>query len=187
MKDGVPSLEELIEGVKFGDPRAQKKLYETYYSYAKTVCLHYGSSEEESVEILNDGFLSIFKHIELYDNTYSFKTWMRKIMINKAIDYFRKYHKLKTFNLENSEVVFFSAEDLHTFDAIEDLVPYLQKLSPRYRMVLNLHILEDLSHEEIATKLNISAGTSRSNLFRAIENIRKLICHADSITAQSKR
>lgn len=175
MKESVPSLAAILDGVKNQDRKSQKWLYETYYSFAKNICLHYSSSEQEAVEILNDGFLKVFTHIEMYDDTYSFKTWLRKILINKSIDYFRKYHKVKIIDIEQADPVILSAEDLNLLDKIEDLFPYLRKLSPMYRLVLNLHVLEDYSHEEIAQKLNISTGTSRSNLFRAIENLRKLM------------
>lgn len=175
MEHSPPSFQTLLQELKLGNRRAQKTLYEQYYAYAKNICLHYSGSEEEAVEILNDGFLSVFSHIDLYDDTYSFKTWLRKILIHKSIDYFRKYHKLKTIDLEYQEPVFLSRDDFPNLDNIDDLIPALRRLSPAYRMVLNLYVLEDLSHEEIADKLKISPGTSRSNLFRAIENLRKLM------------
>ncbi len=175
MGSSQPSLQQLIEDLKLRNRRAQKILYEQYYAYAKNICLHYSNSEEEAVEILNDGFLSVFNHIEFYDNTFAFKTWLRKILIRKAIDYFRKYHKVKTVDLEPFNDVFISQNDFPNLDSIESLIPALRKLSPMYRMVLNLYVLEDLTHEEISGKLNISPGTSRSNLFRALENLRKLL------------
>lgn len=175
MIDGQPSLATILDGVKKGNRIAQKQLYEGYYSYAKNLCRHYSNSEEEAVEILNDSFLNVFRHIEMFDDSYAFKTWLRKIIIHKSIDYFRKYHKVKIVDLDPADPVFFNEEDYQVLDTIDDLVPALRKLSPMYRMVLNLHILEDLSHEEIAQKLNITAGTSRSNLFRAIENLRKIM------------
>ncbi len=184
MKDGIPSLVGIIEGVKREDRKAQKLLYESYYSYAKTICLLYSSSEEDAVEILNDSFLNVFRHIELYDDTYSFKTWLRKIIVHKAIDYFRKYNKSKSVDLESVPLELLSQEDQAVFDNIEDLMPCIKKLSPMYRLVLNLHVLEDLSHEEIGKKLNISPGTSRSNLFRAIATIRKLLNPADHALAK---
>ena len=175
MGQSPPSFQVLIEEVKRGNRRAQKALYEQYYAYAKNICLHYSSSAEEAVEILNDGFLSVFNHIDLYDHTYSFKTWLRKILIHKSIDYFRKYHKIKTQDFGDLDPPFIGPGEYPDLDKIDDLIPVLRKLSPAYRMVLNLYVLEDFTHEEIAKKLNISAGTSRSNLYRAIENLRKLI------------
>jgi len=175
MEHGSPSFQALFEEVKLGNRRAQKTLYEQYYAYAKNICLHYSSSAEEAVEIMNDGFLSVFNHIELYDNTYSFKTWLRKILIHKSIDYFRKYHKIKVVDPEYSDPVFISRDEYPNLDRIDELIPALRKLSPAYRMVLNLYVLEDFTHDEIAEKLKISPGTSRSNLYRAIENLRKLI------------
>lgn len=169
-------LADLIDGVKLGLREAQKALYERYYSYAKSVCLQYSSSEMEAVEILNDGFLKILTNIELYDPEYSFKGWLRKIMINKSIDYYRKFqNKNFTYATDDVHLNIPGEDDFPDLDAIEDLLPVLQKLSPAYQVVLNLYVLEEYSHEEIAKKLNITASTSRSNLSRALLKLRELL------------
>ncbi|MFZ1424757.1 MAG: sigma-70 family RNA polymerase sigma factor [Saprospiraceae bacterium] len=171
-----PALSELLQGVKLGQRSAQKALYEQYYSFAKTICLQYSSSEAEAVEILNDGFLKILTQIDLYNSDYSFKSWLRKIMIHKAIDYYRQ-HKAKTqlLSLDSGKIQEPSYYDFPNLDNIEDLIPVLQKLSPAYRLVLNLYVLEEYSHEEIAEKLQITASTSRSNLFRALQKLKEML------------
>jgi len=176
MEDSQKALPILIQGVKLGQRAAQKALYEHYYAYAKSICYQYTSNEQEAVEILNDGFLKILMNIELYDPEFSFKAWLRKIMINKSIDYYRKNKSAALFStLDSLDAGQASFSDYPDLDDIEDLVPALRKLSPGYRIVLNLYILEEYSHEEIAEKLQISPSTSRSSLSRALSKLKEIL------------
>jgi len=146
------------------------------------ICDRYTGNQEDAVEILNDGFLKIFREIHHYRPAYadvisSFKGWLRKIMVYTAIDNFRRNQKHKVVTqLENVEYQV-SAAGGDALDKIsyEEIIRSVQQLSPGYRTVFNLFIIEGLSHEEIAENLGISAGTSKSNLSKARRQLQKIL------------
>lgn len=161
---------------------SQKIIYNSFYGYAMAVCDRYTSNEEDAVEILNDGFLKVFKEVHHYSPAYadvvsSFKGWLRKIMVYTAIDHFRKFNKHK-FVMDLDQVVI--QVPSHGEDAIDkisydEIISGIQELSPGYRTVLNLFIIEGLSHDEIAEQLGISTGTSKSNLSKARRQLQKIL------------
>ena len=161
---------------------SQKVIYNSFYGYAMAICDRYTKSQEDSVEILNDGFLKIFREIHHYKPAYtdvvsSFKGWLRKIMVYTAIDHFRKNQKHKVVT-ELDNVVY--QLEAHTEDAIDklshdEIIRAIQELSPGYRTVLNLFIIDGLSHEEISNMLGISTGTSKSNLSKARRQLQKIL------------
>jgi RNA polymerase sigma-70 factor (ECF subfamily) len=161
---------------------SQKVIYSSFYGYAMAICDRYTSREEDAVEILNDGFLKIFKEIHHYQPAYadvmsSFKGWLRKIMVYTAIDHYRKYHKHQIVK-ELDNVVYQVAsvsEDAVDRLSYEEIIRAIQLLSPGYRTVLNLFIIEGLSHEEISERLGISTGTSKSNLSKARKQLQKIL------------
>jgi len=179
------SAEELklaIEGCVLNDRLSQKRIYTSFYNYAMSICSIYISNYEDSVEILNDGFLKIFKEIYRYqpayaDHVLSFKGWLRKIMLYTSIDHFRKNQKHRFIKELDSEVIQLSAADEDALDRIShnEIVRSMQKLTPGYRMIFNLFIIESLSHEEISKRLGISIGTSKSNLARGRKQLQKIL------------
>lgn len=161
---------------------SQKILYNSFYGYAMAICDRYTSNQEDAVEILNDGFLKVFREIHHYSPAYadvisSFKGWLRKIMVYTAIDHFRKNHKHKMVVELDSRIIQVPAGGEDAIDRIsyEEIIRGIQDLSPGYRAVLNLFIIEGLSHEEIAVQLGISAGTSKSNLSKARRQLQKIL------------
>lgn len=126
------------------------------------------------MEILNDGFLRAFTKIHQYDTDYPFKPWLRKILIHAAIDYHRKYYKTE----EPETKAYFAEKGTATYNlaldklAYNDLLLLMQQLPPTYRLVFNLYVIDGLSHQDIAEQLNISVGTSKSNLARAREKLK---------------
>jgi len=161
---------------------SQKVIYSSFYGYAMAICDRYTSKEEDAVEILNDGFLKIFKEIHHYQPAYadvmsSFKGWLRKIMVYTAIDHYRKYHKHQIVReLDNGVYQVASvSEDAVEKLSYEEIIRAIQLLSPGYRTVLNLFIIEGLSHEEISERLKISTGTSKSNLSKARKQLQKIL------------
>ena len=161
---------------------SQKKIYSSFYTYAMTICNRYAGSEEDAVEILNDSFLKVFKEIDHFVPAYqdinnSFKGWLRKIVIYTSIDHYRKNfkHKLKTDLNEN--VISLSSFSPGAIEKIsyEEIIIAIQKLSAAYRTVINLFIIEGYSHEEISKMLDISVGTSKSNLWKARQQLQKII------------
>lgn len=174
-KKETPTEEELIIGCEKGNPKAQELLYRHYYSYAMSICLSYASNREEAKEILNEAFFKIFQKIHLYRKENTFKSWLRKTVVNTAIDYLRSNKKF-SFNVELEEA---HCEEMEP-EVINDLTAQeifelLQQLPEKYRITFNLFELEGYSHEEISEILQIPVGTSRSNLTRAKQQLRELI------------
>lgn len=171
-----------IRACASNDRISQKKIYVSFYGYAKTICDNYSSNHEDSVEILNDGFLKIFKEMHRYKPAYantnnSFKGWLRKIIIYTAIDHFRKNHKQRlTKDIEN-EMLDLPVVGEDVFDQIsyEEIKKTIQQLTPSYRLAFNLFVIEGYTHEEIAKQLGISVGASKSNLARGRKQMQKLL------------
>ena len=169
----------LIKGCMKGDRESQKMLYKHYYGYAMSVCVRYAHSVEEAQEIMNDGFLKVFTKINQYDPNRSFKGWLRRIMINTAIDYFRSnknhYNHQEIEQAEGEQ----EKEDILRDLSYNEIIALVQKLSPGYRTVFSLYVIEGYTHEEIAEKLDINVGTSKSNLSKARANLRSMLAKYD--------
>lgn len=153
------------------------------------ICDCYANNEDDAVEILNDGFLKIFKEIHRYKPAYtneinSFKGWLRKIMVYTAIDHFRKNKKHRLVGELDITTVQTSAQEENGLDKLsyDEIIRFIQNLSPGYRIVLNLFIVEGFSHEEIADQLGISIGTSKSNLAKARKQLQKILFNQNQTT-----
>ena len=168
------NLDIILNGCRRGKRAAQKALYHHFYSYALTVALHYSKNREEAEEIVHDGFLKVFAKMHQFSGTGSFKAWLRRILVNVAIDYSRKHKKkVEDFKVIPIDATSVKNEALNRLE-LEDVWALLQQLPPSYRMVFNLHVLEGFTHPEIAVKLGISVGTSKSNLARAKKKLQEL-------------
>jgi len=170
------TMQLLLQGCKQNHRESQRLLYQHYYAYAMSICVRYCRSMEESKEIVNDGFMKVFKKMEQHETESSFKAWLRRIMINSAIDHYRK--ELKHHHHQDIG----KAKDIgiHGTTALQDisyaeLIGLIQELSPAYRAVFNLYVIDGFTHEEISKILNISEGTSKSNLAKARESLRKML------------
>ena len=171
-----------VEACALNNRESQKVIYSSFYGYAMAICDRYVSTQDDAIEILNDGFLKIFREIHHYKPAYtdvvsSFKGWLRKIMVYTAIDHFRKYHKHQLV-ASLDEVVYHvptAAEDAINKLSYDEIIRAVQDLSPGYRTVFNLFVIEGLSHEEIAGHLGISTGTSKSNLSKARKQLQKIL------------
>ena len=140
------------------------------------VCLRYTATREQATEVLNDGFLKVFTRIEQYNPDLPFKSWLRRILINTALDQYRQevrhyYHD----DVSVAEQTPAQQPDAHSMLAHEELIGLIQQLSPAYRVVFSLYVMDGFSHDEIAAQLSISVGTSKSNLARARENLKKML------------
>ncbi|MCY1539112.1 ECF RNA polymerase sigma factor EcfG [compost metagenome] len=124
---------------------------------------------------MNDGFMKVFSNISRYDTQQSFNSWLSTIMINTAIDQYRK--RIKQIEMEELNVKheMEDRENILSHLNYEDLIRLVQGLSSAYRTVFNLFAIDGYSHEEIADMLKISVGTSKSNLFKARENLKKML------------
>lgn len=175
MKRASKQLPKLIAACRNGERSSQKQLYQQFYAYAMTICLHYAKHQQEAQEICNDGFYKVFTKLDLYQNHIPFKTWLRRILVNTAIDYHRKYH-LRQIQITGDEINEQSSttsnEGLEELSH-NDVMKMVQELPPAYRLAFNLYVIEGYSHREIAEKLSISVGTSKSNLSKAKAKLRE--------------
>jgi RNA polymerase sigma-70 factor (ECF subfamily) len=160
-------LQHIIEGCRERNPLAQKELYETFRAKMYGVCLRYAGNYDDAQDILQDGFLKVFEKIDQFGFKGAFEGWIRRIMVNTALERFRSNQQVININdnireIENEQQHDFTAE----IDARE-LVRMVQELSPKYRVVFNLYAIEGYTHKEIGDMLGITEGTSKSNLSRA--------------------
>lgn len=164
----------LVEGCRKGRRASQKELYQHFYGFSMSICLRYTNDSDEAQEILNDGFMKVFTKIHTYNAERPFIFWLRRIMINTSIDYYRKQPK-DVYSIEIEEVRTLSSSQADAIDEIseQDLLKLVQDLPPSYRTVFNLYVLEGFKHEEIAQKLGIHVGTSKSNLAKARKHLQK--------------
>ena len=182
-------LEIHIRGCALNKRESQKMIYSSFYGYAMSICHRYTNHEEDATEILNDGFLKVFVEIYRFKPAYtdtinSFKGWIRKIMIYTAIDHFRKNvkHRMTTELNETYMHLPDGDEDALAKISHEEIINAIKFLTPGYRTVLNLFIIEGFSHDEIAKELGISVGTSKSNLAKARRQLQKILLHHNEIT-----
>jgi len=162
----------IITGCIKGKMDAQEALYKQFYAYAMSVCLRYAHNREEAAEIMNDSFLKVFRNIKKYNLEMSFKGWFRRIIINTAIDNYRK--NSKHYNHFDEDIIDSEVLDCNMVEDldIKGAMELLNMLPEHYRLTFNLYEIEGYSHEEIADFLGIAESTSRSNLTRAKKILR---------------
>ena len=178
---------ELIRLCKRKNALAQKLLYNTYHSGLLGICLRYGKSRDEAEDILQLGMISIFKNINSYSGKGSFEGWMKRIMVNVAIDNFRKNNKFY-YHQDIDEVngkPYFASEMPDNLE-VKDILGTIQQLPLGYRMVFNLYAIEGYSHKEIAEKLGVSENTSKTQLLKARKSLRKKLLILDKLPSQNK-
>jgi RNA polymerase sigma factor (sigma-70 family) len=165
----LTDIKEIIEGCLAGDRRDQELLYRRHSGKLYGVCLHYSGNDEEARDILQEGFIKIFENLHNYKHEGSFEGWIRRIVVNTALEKFRSRHNL--FRVDDIDMIHEPEADPDTEDysglQAGDLLFIIRALPPKYRMVFNLFAIEGYSHREIGEMLNISEGTSKSNLSRA--------------------
>lgn len=159
--------EELIRACQKGSQKAQGELYTLHYKKMYGVCMYYAKDETEAMDFLQDGFFHLFQKIEKYSFKGSFEGWMRRLFVNLILQSFRSKKMLYPTGIETIESEIFSSENIIDEISTKDLLNIIKELSPQYKLVFNLYAIEGYSHKEISAKLNISEGTSKSNLSRA--------------------
>ena len=176
------NLNELINGCLQNNRKFQEQLFKLYYGKMLVVSMQYTKDRDTAQEIVQDSFIKIFEKLNLFDNKGSLEGWVRRIVVNTAIDRIRKSKK-DPFLIDNDNDYMLGGtnpmEELEDHRLSEEkseiILEAIQQLSPAYRTVFNLYVIEDFTHKEIAEKLGISEGTSKSNLSKARVNIHKLI------------
>lgn len=154
---------------------AQKKLYEEYYGSMMGVCLRYANGQDDALDILHEGFIKVYKHIEKYQPGTSLSAWIRRIMVNTAIDYYRKNLRRRTEDIEQAYDISTEDADAVSQCTEQEILEAVQQLSPAYRAVFNLYVIEGYSHKEIADILDITESTSRSNLVKARVKLKAIL------------
>jgi RNA polymerase sigma factor (sigma-70 family) len=176
---GEEKLHQLIKGCIKQDRRCHKKLYKAFYGFSMGICLRYTGNRDEAAEVMNQGFFKVFTNIESYDMRLPFKGWLGKIMRNVSIDFYRAKLKIAyTEDLEKADYVS-DGESVDKNLHYNDLLAMVQQLPNAYRIAFNLFAIEGYSHDEIASLLNISPGTSKSNLHKARQRLKQMIFKAD--------
>ena len=166
---------DLIKACIRKDRDAQELLYKEYYSKMMGVCLRYSNNQDDALDILHEGFIKIFKNIAKYQPGTSLVAWMRRIMVNTAIDFYRKNVRRRTEDLETAYSVSTNAPDAISQVTEKEILLAIQTLSPAYRSVFNLYVIEGYSHKEIADQLGITESTSRSNLVKARHKLKAIL------------
>ncbi len=165
----------IIKNCKSGKLKHQEALYKHFYGFAMGICLRYAYTKTDASEIVNDSFLKVFKNIKHFNKDLPFKPWLRKIIVNTAIDYYRKNARFSPMlEIEEAENEGFNIDVIDTFN-YSDLKKILDELPEPYRLVFNLYEIEGFTHQEIATKTGLSESTSRSYLTRAKKKLRILV------------
>ncbi len=165
----------MLRGCLINNREAQRKLYKHFFGYAMSICLRYSKNVEEAKEVMNDGFMKVFTKLKHYSPDKPFKGWVRRIMINAALDNYR--HNLKHYHAADLDSALPVADTVDVVSALnyEYLLSLVQQLSPTYKTVFNLFVIDGYTHEEIAEVLGISVGTSKSNLSKARANLREVL------------
>jgi RNA polymerase sigma factor (sigma-70 family) len=172
----------LIEGCKKNDRKAQELFYKKFYAAMASLCVRYTTNQSDAMEVLNDGFLKIFRSIHTYDERKAaVYTWMRTIMINTALDFLRKRRIVYASNLSAAvESASIESTVIEKMEA-DELLALIKKLPQATQLVFNLHTVEGYSHSEIAGLLRISEGTSRWHLSEARKQLRESIAQLQKL------
>lgn len=175
-------VKKLVDACVKGERRSQELFYKTFYGRMLAVCMRYSRNREEAQDILHDGMIKVFVKLGSFENKGSLEGWVRRIIVNNAIDFVRTR---KDFYLREEQDYMIddmvdetpNEKELEKLKEmkVERLIGLIQKLSPAYQTVFNLYAIENMTHKEIAEKLNINIGTSKSNLAKAKIRLKELV------------
>ena len=167
---------QFIQAIVQGDETARRALYEQYKVKLFMVCLRYGRDRAEAEDMLQEGFMVIFKDIKQYSGKGNFEGWLRRVMVNTALRYLRKW-KNPFVSVEQHIEVADDTDDSQYESrlGVQQLTKMIQELPVGYRTIFNLYVIEGYKHREIAEQLGISINTSKSQLILAKKRLQKLI------------
>ncbi|NII28329.1 sigma-70 family RNA polymerase sigma factor [Pseudoflavitalea sp. X16] len=170
------SESDLIKGCIAGDRRMQEELYRRFAPKMYAVCLRYANNTNDAQDLLQEGFIKVYKNLHRFRAEGSFEGWVRRVFVNTSIEHFRKKSAQLSSVSEREENTIEDA-DITALDSLaeKDIINIVQELSPGYRTVFNLYVVEGYSHKEIGQLLGISEGTSKSQLARAKSILQKKI------------
>ena len=167
--------EELIEGCKRGERKFEELLYHTFASKMFAVCMRYSNEYANAEDLLQEGFVKVYKNLEKFRGEGSFEGWIRRIFVNNSIEHYRR--KSNLYVVQETEALSYEYYDDNALQKLmkDDLMKVIQSLSSGYRTIFNLYVIEGYSHREIGDMLGITEGTSKSQLARARYLLQKKI------------
>lgn len=170
-----PNEVEIVQECLKGNPLYQKKLFEKYYAKMLGTCQRYTNNRDEAQDMLQDGFVKVFQNLENFGFNCPLEAWVRRIMVNTAIDKYRTLSRQpKIFDLDDAHELTIETNILNEINHNE-LLAIIQKLPLGYKMIFNMHVIEGFSHKEIAEELSISEGTSKTQLMKAKAWLQRVI------------
>ncbi|MCG6191189.1 RNA polymerase sigma factor [Maribellus maritimus] len=172
--DRNEELKEIIRNCCRKDKKSQEMLYKQFFGYALSIALIYTKQRENAIEIVNDSFLKVFSDISSFDSSKPFKAWFRKIVVNTAIDKFRRERKNVFFDEKDSLHIADHQTNIISDLTADDLMNLMNQLPDIQKIIFILYEIEGFSHEEISQKLHIPASSSRVYLTRAKKKLRDL-------------
>lgn len=169
----------LIKKCLRSDPRAQRALYEKHRQSWFMTCLRYGKSKMEAEDIFQNGLVSIYKNLHQYDHNKSqFTTWSNRVMVNASLQFLRKWNRIDKLAVDEEYGLDQPVqEDIFDILSAKELTKMIQNLPDGYRVVFNMYVIEGYKHREIAEELKISVNTSKSQLFKAKQILKKEVEH----------
>lgn len=175
LRNDILDDNDLIEGCARNDRHFQRLLYDKYSAKMHGVCLRYTEDVDEAKDVLQEGFIKVFKNLSKFRSEGSFEGWLRRIFINTSIEHYRKRKYVTRVTNQSDEQI--QDEDINVLHRLaeRDILAIINQLSPGYKTVFNLHVIEGYSHKEIADMLGINEGTSKSQLARAKSVLKKII------------
>lgn len=181
--NGNQQISALLSGCRQNDRASQKELYQFLKGYAVKICYRYQQNNHQVEEIVNEGFTKLFKNIHQFDEhrhveiSIALKGWFKRILVNTCIDYYRKnasYIHGQVLSEETERIADHGETGLDKL-SYKEIIEAIRLLSPAYRTVFNLFVIEGMTHDEIGKHLGISVGASKSNLSKARENLRRIL------------
>lgn len=180
-------IESLFEACRSNNRIAQESLYRLTSSNMMAVCMRYAASTYEAEEIMQTGYIKVFSQISTFRQQGSFEGWIRRIMVNTAIEFFRRSkHTVPLMDIESASAASDPGLNMDSLE-LQDLLKLIQELPDGYRMVFNMYAIEGYSHREIAEQLDISESTSKTQLLRARERLKKRITQLEGGNYESKQ
>ena len=161
------ALDDIVKGCAEGKRQAQEDLYRLLAGKMYSVCLRYSRDQDEAKDNLQDGFIKVYSNIKQFKGAGSFEGWVRRIMVNTALQKYRGQSQLYALNDNETKAYNIPVENVMDAMGEKELLEMIKELPPRYKLVFNMYAIEGYSHKEISEMLDITEGTSKSNLSRA--------------------
>lgn len=179
------NVKQLVKDCLDGQSGAQEKLYRAFSAKMYALCLRYANNKDDASDILQDGFIKVFTKLHQFNHAGSLEGWIRRIIVNTALERFRRPVVEQRFTREIPDIPEDESTEMIMDIPESELLKFIQELSPQYRSVFNLYVIEEYSHKEIAEMMNISEGTSKSNLSRARLALQEKIARYMQTTAKA--